>query len=57
MQKTAELQQKMNDYRPNAIFSSSVVRSTSLDKRKPEFDLFKTISSFGIGSINSNSTK
>jgi len=61
MQKTAEFHKKMNDFRPNAIFSSSVVRSTTLDKGlKPvlDYDFFnKTGSSFAIGSSNPNSTK
>jgi len=61
MQKTAELQQKMNEFRPNAIFSSNVVRSTILDKGlKPvlDYDFFnKTSSTFAVGSSNPNSTK
>lgn len=51
----------MNEFRPNAIFTSSVKRSTTVDLgTKPvlDYDFFnKTTSTFGVGSNDPYSTK
>lgn len=51
----------MSEFRPNANFASTVKRSSSLDpesKQVVDYDFFnKTVSTFGVGSIDPNSTK